>query len=397
MALAERVFRSVAFKKQTDLATLATGTGAQRIRRVNFGLQPQATPIPTQEIISSLQTRGTVFGTETVPGTLDGELSAGTYLNLIGSALRKDPVAGGTSGALTNVTAAAGPPGTFTRAAGSWITDGVRVGDVGRFTGWTTTATANNKNHRVTAVTATVLTVAGTVVSKAAGDSVTFTVPGKKTWIPATGHTTDFYTFEDFFSDIAQSHVYRGVQVGGVVIGGGPNARSTINLPLVGVARTTGTSQHFTTPAAESTAPSMSTTEGSLRLLGADVAVVTAFGISVLAPPDPVPGMFTRAPVSVGRPAFTNSGNIALGFEDNTLIAAFDAKTSFALHAVIAESNSPTADFISIFCPRVNLVSPQIPDTGNSLFQTADFEIHEDTSGASGTEQTSIIIQDSRA
>jgi hypothetical protein len=44
-----------------------------------------------------------------------------------------------TSGALTNVTAAATAP-HFVRAAGSWITDGFRVGKLVRPAGWTTTA-----------------------------------------------------------------------------------------------------------------------------------------------------------------------------------------------------------------------------------------------------------------
>lgn len=395
MALAERVFRSVAYKEQTAFGTLATGTGAQRIRRTNFSLQPNATAIPSQELIDSLQTRGSVFGTEVVQGSLEGELSAGTYFPLIGSALRKDPVAGGSSGALINVTAAAAGK-TFTRAAGSWITDGFRVGDVVRTAGWLSPATANNRNYRIVTLTATVMTVAETVVDRAAGDSVTFTAPGRKMWIPATGHTSDWYTFEDWFSDIAQSHVYRDVAVGGFTIGGGPNARASITMPLLGTVRTTGGAQHFTTPAAESTPPSLATTSGSLRLLGADVGVVTGFTLNVLAPPDPVPGMFTKAPVSLGRPAFAPGGSLTIGFEDSSIIGAFDARTEFAIHAVLTESTDVNSEFISIYLPRVQLGSPQIADTGTVMFSTADFEVHELTSGVSGHEQTSVIIQDSR-
>lgn len=397
MPSAERVFRSLAYKIQTAQGALATGTGAQKIRRTNISLQPSAQAIPSAEIISSLQTRGSTFGTEIVQGALDGELSAGTYLPLIGSALRMVPVVGGTTAALITVTAAAGPPGTFTRSAGSWISDGHRVGSVVTVTGWTTTATANNRNYRVTALTALIMTVAETVVAKASGDSVTITAKGKRVWIPATGHTKDWYTFEDFFSDVAQSHVYRDIAVGGVVISGGPNARATINLPLVGTARTPGTSQHFTAPAAESTSPSLATTTGSLRLLGSDVATVTAFSGSILAPPDPQPGMFTKAPVSLGRPAFANTGSLTIGFEDNSLIAAFAAKTEFALHVVMTESEDVNSEFVSIFCPRVIVGSPSIPDRGTSLFQEAAFEVHELTSGVAGQEQSSIIFQDSRA
>jgi hypothetical protein len=54
--------------------------------------------------------------------------------------------------------AGSGPTYTVTRAAGSWLTDGVKVGQVGRLTAGSFNAANLNKNL-VICVTATVLTV----------------------------------------------------------------------------------------------------------------------------------------------------------------------------------------------------------------------------------------------
>jgi hypothetical protein len=88
-----------------------------------------------------------------------------------------------------HVTAAVAGP-QYTRAAGSFLTDGFRVGSLVNWTGWTAPATGNNNRYFIiTALTALQMTgifLDGTpVVAKAAGDNVTCTLVRQEDVDPA--------------------------------------------------------------------------------------------------------------------------------------------------------------------------------------------------------------------
>src|SRR5690606_14718948 len=222
------------------------------------------------EKVSHSQVQDFRHGTRRVPGTLNGELSPGTYLDLIAAILRKDFAAGvapHASSAIDDVTAAAGPPGTFTRASGSFVTDGFKVGDVVRCTGWTTTGTANNdKNYRITALTATIMTVAEAVVAKTAGDNIKIAVVGGKSLIPLTSHTSDYFTFEKWFSDISQSERFIDVRPSSMTLNLPATGMATVSFGLVGIDMETGVSQYFTTPTAATSTGLTAAVNGYVRV-----------------------------------------------------------------------------------------------------------------------------------
>ena len=397
MAVAERTRRTVAVKKQTGFNTPASGAGAQLLRRTSIDVREQRATIASDEVISSLQQRDVRQGSISAPGTLTGRLSPLTYADLMASGLRKALVAGSTSGAQVNVTAAAGPPGTFTRGAGSWITDGFRVGDVVRWTGWLSPATANNAtNMRITALSATVMTVAETVVARAAGDSVTVTAPGKRVWVPGSLHTADFWTLEDFFGDIAISHVYEDVAFGGFTVSLQPDGLAEVSFPFLGSKRTRGTAAVFTSPAAETSTGLLSSNSGFLRLDGADSGLVTALSLSVLAPPEALTTIFSKSAGAISRAGFAVSGNITVGFDGDALPGLFDAESEFELHVMGTASPAANADFVSFFMPRVKLGEPVIADSGTSQFVSAPFTALEKAT-TTGYEATTITVQDSLA
>ena len=87
-------------------------------------------------------------------------------------------------GTTQTIAVAAGPPGTYTRSAGSWITDGFQVGMTATFAGFTNAA--NNGSHVISAVSATVLTTLDTlVVEVAATGRSASAVETKPTWSAA--------------------------------------------------------------------------------------------------------------------------------------------------------------------------------------------------------------------
>jgi hypothetical protein len=85
-------------------------------------------------------------GVRSVEGTINGELSPGTWKDFIAAAVRKAFAATTAITSLSITIAGAGPTYTVTRASGSFLTDGVKAGDVVRLTAGSFNAANLNKN-----------------------------------------------------------------------------------------------------------------------------------------------------------------------------------------------------------------------------------------------------------
>lgn len=409
MALASGTNKQVRIKKESSFNVAPGDTGAVQLRRVTSDLGIAKNTYEAQEIVSDLQVTDFRHGTRRTEGTINGELSPGTYALLMAAAMRKDFVAGEDTGALTDVTAAAGPPGTFTRATGSYITDGLKIGDVGRWSGWTTTGTSNNaRNYRITDLTATVMTV-GTaatgatgepeeVAAKASGDSVTFTVVGKKTWTPLTGHTNDSFAIEHWFSDVAQSELYRGCRVQSMAVALPASGLGTANFGVLGSgAIDRDTSAYYTSVTAAPSTGIVAAASGSLRINGADVAFVTAInfdyagGMSVVE----VVGSNFSPGVFPGRVRL--SGTVTALFEDASLRDMFIDETEADLWIYLKLSSAADSDFLSFYFARIKLGAAGKDDGEGPIKMTVPFQALKRTStGVAGEyEQTTLSIQDS--
>ena len=412
MTIANAANKSIAFKKETNWDTAAGASGAQYLRRLDSDLSLAKDSYESNEKSTTFQVSDFRHGVRRVEGTLNGELSPGTYKAFMQSLLRRDFVTGINSTALTNVTAAAGPPGTFTRAAGSWISDGFKVGDVVRWTGWATTATANNtRNYRITALTALIMTV-GTaatgasgqpeaVIAKAAGDSVTCTVVGKKTYIPVTGHTNDSYSIEHWFSDVAQSELFTGCRIGSMQLSLPATGLATVRFGVLGRNVTTATSQYFSSPTAVTTAGIAAAVNGLLRIGTSDIAVVTGMDLTVdfgLQGTKPVVGSNLLPGILYG-PRARVTGNLTAFFEDATLRDAFLNETESSLAVQLVLGTSVSADFLNIVMSRLKFGGAAKDDSDQGIEQSLPFVALLDGNGgaSANTENTTISIQDSLA
>jgi hypothetical protein len=399
MPLATGVFKQLRFGKETTWGVASAAAG-QLLRRTQSSVDLSKDVYQSNEILSSQQIRDARHGVRRVQGSLDGELSPGTYSPFFGSLLRKDMVAGATATGLT-LTAVAGPPATFTRSGGSWITDGFRVGDVVRFTGFTAGAVGNNgRNYRITALTATVLTTSGIGTEAVVGGSTTATatVVGKKTFVPVSGHTDDSYTIEHFYSDIAQSERFLGCKIGSCEIGLPATGMVTSRFGVMGKDMATGTTALFTTPAALSTGGVLTAVNGLLRVNGADIGIVTGASISINGnhSSEPVVGSNTVPAIFPGR--VTVQGQFTAFFQDGLLRDAFIAESEVSLQMVMTTTNDANAEFVSFFLPRIKLGGSQKNDNERGLIQSIPFTALENTAGATNNaENTTIVIQDSLA
>lgn len=395
MTIAAGIKKQVRYKKESAWGTAPGATGAQLLRRVKSDLDLSKQTYESKELSTHQQNSDFRHGMRSASGSINGELSLGTFQDFLAAALRKAWASGSSSGALTDVTASATAP-HFVRASGSWLTDGFKVGDVIQWTGWTQTGN-NSKNYRITALTATDMTVGESVTANSSGDSVTATVQGKKLWIPTSGQTDDSFSIEHYFSDITESELFTGMKVSKVDIKLPPSGMAEITISLIGKDVTTDTSEYFTTPTAETTTAIMASVNGVLRVGGTDYAIITGMDISIdcgMTAADGVVGSNTVPGVFQGKLKVT--GNLTAYFEDTTLRDAFLNETEVAANVKLDATSSADTDCMVFDMSRIKLGGSKKDDGEKGLIQSVPFTALLNTSGGAGTayEETTISIQD---
>ena len=407
MPIAVGVRKTLAFKKQTALGAIAAGGAStgQIVRRVTSTIDLSKNAIKSNELLSSQQRRDYRHGVRAVSGSVAGELSIGGYQAFFESMLRQGVQTAATTGALITVAAAVttGAQGTFTRSAGSYLTDGFKIGDVVRWTGWATTGAPNNAHNflilNLTALVMTVVSLDGVAVGpKAAGDSVTCVLVGKKTWVPASGHTRDYYTMEHWYGDIGLSEYFTDCVIASAKVDLKPNDMAKIDWSVMGLNMLTGTSAYFTSPTAPTTGAITAGVNGVLTVSGQRVAIVTSLSLDIdgnfSAPggvvgsnvdPDLFPG-----PIDV-------SGQATLFFDDATFRDIFLNETEVAMTVVLTGSNAANADFVSFTMSRVKFGGATKDDGEKGITLTVPFTALENTNGGAALAnlQTTISVQDS--
>ena len=364
MAISQGVSKRVAYKKETNWGELPGATGAKEIRRVTATFNLTKETYESQEIRSDYQVASFAHGVRSVDGSINGELSPGTYSDFIASAVAKDFVAGLTIASVTADIAAAVGLGTkaftVTRSTGSWITDGVRVGMLVQFTG-ATNPENNTNNVLVIGVSALVLTVqvlSDTMLVAESAATLAVAQPGKQTWAPLTNHTDDSYTFEEWYADIAQSEVYTGNKVGSVAMQLPSTGLVTCDITFMGKnLQQDGTVAYFTTPTAANTEGIFAAVSGAVVVNGVRRALITSadFTIDRGLEPANVVGSNFAADVFTGR--IRVNGNISTYFSDGQFRDYFNDETEISLVFALTNGTEKDAAAMTFAMPRVKLGS----------------------------------------
>lgn len=397
MVLATGIFKKLVIAPEVTWGTSPGPTGGQYLRRVQSTLDLRKATFQSNEIRATQQVSDFRHGVRTVEGSIDGELSPGTYSQLMQAVVRRDFTSGATVTS-TGISSTSSPK-KIIRATGSWITDGYKLGDIVRASGFT--ATANNaKNFRILALTATDMTVDLAITAESAGNSITVAVYGKKTWVPTSGHTDQSFTIEHFYDDIDQSELFLGCKPTQMDIGLPPNNIATARFNMMGKDMSTGTTAHFTSPSASSAGRVLAAVNGSLRIGSDDIAVVTGaqFTINGNFSAEPVVGSNVMPHIFAGR--VIGNGQFTAFFEGNaTLRDAFLNEDELSLQIALTSSNAADADFVSFVMPRIKLGGSSKNDGEKGLIMSIPFVALENSAGGTGTtsELTTISIQDSLA
>lgn len=404
MPVAQSINKTVSIIKQSALGTPGAGAGATVMTRTSAVWAAPSDTFESPVITTHQQSTGIGYGLKKPTGKIDSLLSTETWKLLFAAMLRKDFVAGATTGALTNVTAAvtAGASGTFTRAAGSYLTDGFKVGDVLRWTGWTTTGVPNNAHNMIiTALTATVMTVEAidgvAIGPKASGDSVTATLQGKKTFAPISAHTNDYFTVEEWHSGLTRSELFTDAKPTSIALGLPATGNSTISADMVALARSRGGSRILTTPT-EATFREMVAVNAKLYLAATKVTNLTGVQLTLAdgsAHGAPVVG--ANASSDIPRNIIKVTGQFTAKFDGVTIQDIYEAQSAVNLFGVVSEDNTPTSAFFAFSLGKLKLTN-DAPDDGLEIVRTYPFTAEwNDVGGAALTfDQTIMTVQDSQ-
>lgn len=403
MATAQGVSKQIRFKRQTAKGTLAGPTLGQILRRNTGSFELVKETYTTEaEITSSQQLLSNRHGIKTVNGKVNGILSPGTYSDMMSAILRRDFSAVTAATAVSLTVAGTGPTYTVTRAAGSFITDGFRVGHVVRFSAGSLNALNLNKNVLIVSMTATVLTVVvvngSALFAEGPITGCTVTAPGKTTYVPSTGHTNIYYTLEEWYPDVPTSERNQDMKISNFDLSLPGSGNATVDITAVGLDQTSAASAYFTSPAAETTSPALVSASGVLVIGGVPQAVVTDLKIAINGnekPADGVVGNTVRPDVFRGKVMV--SGSFTSYFDSLTLADAFRNETSVSILSVLSAASTANADFISV-CIAVVDANSSSPDDGETgLKRTYNFVAEMQPTAGAGIEVTTIQVQDSLA
>lgn len=397
------LLKQTVFAKQSGLNTPAT-TGGKIKRRTNSQFGLVKTTFESNEIVSHQQSTGANHGVRSTKGKLDGLLSPATFSEQFYSLLRRDGTATTAITGLTLTIASAGSGNfTITRSTGDFLTGGIKAGDVARITAGSVNAANLNKNFLVISLTTAVLTVRPVNgVAMAADTSVascTITVPGKKTWVPTTGHTNDFWTVEECYTGLVRYEQFVDCKIAKADVAIPATGNATVSFDVPGLTRTRGASQTITSPAAETTTNVLTAVNGVVVVNGT-VTPITGAQLSIngnIAPGEPEVG--SNAITDMIRGEVAVSGSFTSKFSGVTLQDIYDNESIVKLFFVITDGTSGTADFVTFVMSAVKLFGDDADDgEAKEIIRTYQFTAQINGSGGASLadHQTIISMQDSQ-
>ena len=390
----------VAIQEETVRGTAATdGAGSADIMRIvdSPGLTLKRAKIVSKEKTDAGTTPMGRLGYKTVDGSFNGELSIGGVTDMMAEAILRSAWVASSDlvtcdgGAVWTSLEVTGTNEITLAGTGSFVTQGVKVGDVVRISNGTP-AGNDNLNLRVITVAANVLTVAGTQLTTGAADTDAVLTRLKKVVSGATP-TRRTYTVEQYKQNKDMTELFVGCVLVGMKLSFKPGAYATVQYTFMGMDRTalaTSTSPYFTTPAV-TTGLGLIADDSSIWMNGAAVATFTGFDLdfTIAAKGEPVIGSLVTPDI------FDNdlsvSGSITGLSSDFANITLFDAETEFELWIALTEPNTSPTDIISFYLPRVKIAGQSTPVGGGDGAEIESLELMIGPIAATATEDATVL------
>ena len=363
----------VNYKVEVTEGTAATGGAAtgERLRTLaSPGLKLARSGIMSAEKRNDANKSMMRLGGKSVAGSYVFELSQGSFDTLIEAAMRSTWA---TTVAITQATASLASitttTSTIVASAGSWLTAGVRQGDVVRLTSHSTAAN-NSINLNVTAVTALTLTVQGTPLTLDAAPDSSFTLTIAKKIVQATTPTRRTFTVEQYLEDMDLSEQFLGCRVVSLGLEFKPNSMVTATVGWIGLNRTalaTGTSPFFTSPT-EYTSINLVADDASIRYNGTVVTTLTGWSVNFAIDATTEPVIGSLVPPGSYDNDMTVTGSCSGLVSDFSDLTLYDAETEFSMNIMLVEPESEPKSFVNFHFPRVKITDIDAPLGSESAY-----------------------------
>lgn len=354
MTIANGSQHSLAYVVESAFGTTPTSPSFLPLRHTGTTLGLSKGAIESAELRNDRQVKDFRHGNKSVAGDVNVEMSYGSHDDLMQAVLE-----GTWTTAINESITADAADGTFTRATGSWITDGFAVGDIVTVSGYADAG--NNGRFVVTAVVALILTVSpieGQTMATETGDGETFEVASNL----RTGTTRRSFTLERDFDDITQYLRFNGVNFNTFALDITQDATGQIVSAVfgtIGKGQTTAqTALSGATYASETTTSPFDSYSGVIRDGGENIAVVTSLSLNIDNGMAPLYAVGSSETLNPSQQRSRLTGSMTVYFEDVTILNKFvnETETTLQFSLVDVDGNE-----YMVYLPRVKYNSGQ-PD-----------------------------------
>lgn len=389
---------TVDFKVETTYGVAPTNTGATRLRLLDSpGMDTTMATIKSGERRSDLLDTLARMGSRESPGSYNCEMLIGAHDPIWEAAMRgtwtAPLVITQASAGLTSISTPT--TSTIVATAGSWLTAGVKNGDVGRLTLFNT-AGNNSINLRVKSVSALTLTLFGTPLTIDAANDTTFTLTiFKKLVNPATPVRRTFYV-EQRYVDALQSAVFAGVRFTGFNITGAPDGMALVTFPVLGgkpAQILTGSASPFYSSPTVPTARALTFADCLIAFDGTDIAKATAFNLNYQIAASTlkvIGGAGLAGSPDVYDSRATLAGSISMPRSDLAYVTKYLAESPLELHFMLTEPEAEPKDGQWFYVPNLILGKASAPLGGDgAMIETRDWTAGvKEGATATGYDQT---------
>lgn len=387
---------SVRYKQEPAFNTPPGTTGANQFRaNASPGLSLTRSLINAGEIRSDLKTSMARLGSNDVKGSYTGDLSVGTFDPLLAAVMRGTwtPVLTASQADVTSVTQTVN---SIVGASGSFLAKGFAVGDVIQQNVTGGPGANNNRNLRVTSVSASTLGIAETLVADGTART-TFTITRTKKVIQPSVAQRTSYTFEEYYQDIDLSKQITGARISSMKVSGKPNGMATVEFGVVAanlIPLTTANSPYYTSPILTSSI-GLVMTDAVIRFNGQDVTNLTSFDLSLDLKAASLPVIGSNITPDVFDNSADVTGSLSGVRQDFSNLNNFTSETELQFEALFTEPTSEPKNFISFFIPRLKLTGASSSfGADGAMIETLPFTVG-DKGPVTGFDDTMLAISTS--
>lgn len=415
MPIAENVSARVSFKAyatgainanaEPNPATEPGPSGARILRRTTADINLEKETYRSEEIRTDRQIVDFRHGAFRATGSLNGELSPATYFSLF-EAVHRDTSSGPLTLGNTQFTDVTcdNANSRFVFGGGNPVTEGLRVGDIIRFTNLASTAN-NNRNFLITGFSGTnnrQVSVRPAPANDPTPDtSFTVTRPGRATLIPTSGHVSRRFAFEVYHEDLDLARLATECRLGSYRLNLPASGMATVGFTFLGrnVYIYTGASApFFTSPTDATTTGICAAVNGTFLVQNQPMGVVTGVELNVNISPAARPVIGQNFVPEIFLSTTEVSGTVTAFFENETMYDYFRNETEVALLLQMNATSEDNSPAVTIYLPRVKFGAANIPLEGNEgLVATMPFQALRYVGSVAGVPSSTIRIVDTEA